>query len=52
MDYVDRWCKKCGAPYDKCHHEDSENTEDAVEAMRIRQIYQGLEIDKDKRTRR
>jgi hypothetical protein len=50
MLYTERWCSVCGAYKDECRHKEARTTNDAVEALRIRLIYQGIEIDKDKRT--
>ena len=52
MDHADRWCMKCGAPCGYCDHEDCKKTEDEIQALRICQVYQGIEADKNKRTRR
>ena len=51
MEYADRWCMRCGRPCGECKHceETTKKTEDAVEAARIRQIYQGIEVHWEKR---
>ena len=53
MKHVEKWCMICGRPCGECKHceiEDRKTTDDAVQAMRIRQIYQGIEPDPDNRT--
>ena len=50
MDYANKWCTICGAPCGYCNHDECKRTEDELEALRIRQIYQGIEINPEKRT--
>jgi len=51
MDYAEKWCRICGQPCDMCEH-DCNKTEDEEEALRIRRIYQGIELNPEKRTHR
>jgi hypothetical protein len=49
MEYAEKWCKVCGQALEMCKH-DTERTKDAEEALRIRQIYLGIEIEPGNRT--